>query len=252
MLVRANIDLLRWESEFFGRKIGRILFDVNALILTTAALEAFELVQVKVSAQDTSHLGALGSIGFQPVLGEIDCCYTLSAVPVSSEVVSIFLSSGTTLLAPVVRLATIADIAAVRELAADALEISRFRSPWFNDNERRRFYAKWAENAILGRFDHLCFLVEGVGDIQGFVTLRQLRRDVARIGLLVVAPTVRERGIGRLLCNTALSWCHRHHFRYLWVMTQSTNLPALRLYLASGAILTHTSCWLYRGAHDSI
>ncbi|KYP96717.1 hypothetical protein BG74_07010, partial [Sodalis-like endosymbiont of Proechinophthirus fluctus] len=59
-------------------------------------------------------------------------------------------------------------------------------------------------------------------------------------------------GTSKLLYRAALSWCRSLGFQQLWVATQTANLPALRLYLASGARVVHTAHWLYRGPHDSI
>ncbi|CAK8739860.1 dTDP-fucosamine acetyltransferase [Sodalis praecaptivus] len=79
MSARASIDLLAWESEFFGRRLGRVVFDDAAPRLTPSALTGFALVQAKVVAQATAQMDALSAIGFRPVEGEMDCCCTLPA-----------------------------------------------------------------------------------------------------------------------------------------------------------------------------
>lgn len=255
MSARANIDLLAWESEFFGRRLGRVVFDDAAPLLTPSALTGFALVQAKVAPPATAQLDALSAIGFRTVEGEMDFCYVLPDSASTS-------ASACTCGAPVVgaavlpvseiRLAGEADIPALRALASQTLVQSRFRAPWFSDEERKCFYAQWVENAVRGSFDHLCLVAEGSDGISGLVTLRDIRGQAARIGLLAVSPAASGRGTGKLLCRAALGWCRSRGFRQLWVATQTANLPALRLYLTSGARVVHAAHWLYRGPYDSI
>lgn len=105
--------------------------------LTPAALDSFSIVQAKVAMP--AQINSLSALGFQLVAGEMDCCYTLPPVPtvVATELVAVEM-----------RLADEADIPALRALAAETLEISRFCLPWFSHDERRRFYAQWVENAV--------------------------------------------------------------------------------------------------------
>lgn len=243
MSASATIKFLTWESNFFGRRFGRVVFNNAAPHLTPSTLAEFSLVQAKVAAQATAQIDGLGAVGFLPVVGEIDCCYTLPAYAGHS-----LGEDATALQATEMRLTREADIPAVRALAAQTLVQSRFRSPWFSDEERQRFYAQWVENAVRGSFDHLCLVAQGPTGITGLVTLRDIGWQVARIGLLAVSPAARCHGTGNLLCRAALGWCYSRGFRQLWVSTQTANLPALRLYLASGARVVHVSHWLYRGS----
>lgn len=132
-------------------------FNESVAVLTPAALNTFSLVPA------TAQMKALGALGFQPVEGEIDCCYTLPPVLATVDM---------ELPAAEMRLADVADIPALRALAAETLELSRFRPPWFSDDERRRFYAQWAENAVRGSFDHYCLVAARPGGIAGLVTFR--------------------------------------------------------------------------------
>ncbi|WMQ74226.1 MAG: dTDP-fucosamine acetyltransferase [Sodalis sp.] len=247
MSARASVDLLAWESEFFGRRLGCVVFEDTAPRLTPSAMTGFALVQAKVAAQAMTQIDALSAIGFRPVEGEMDCCYTLPVCASGAPC-----AGAAALPAAEIRLAREADIPELRTLAAQTLVQSRFREPWFSDEERQRFYAQWVTNAVRGSFDHLCLVAKGPDGLSGLVTLRNIGRQVARIGLLAVSPAARGRGTGKLLCRAALGWCCSCGFRQLWVATQTANLPALRLYLANGARVVHAAHWLYRGHHDSI
>ena len=89
-------------------------------------------------------------------------------------------------------------------------------------------------------------MIEQDGHLQGFVTLRKKSVDDARIGLLAVWPSQRNRGIGHKLIQAAHHWCVARGLTTLCVATQFSNLPAIRLYIRSGGLLTETAYWLYR------
>ncbi len=72
MPVRANIEPLRWESDFFGFSSGKLVFDPAAPALSSAGLDAFKVVQAKVAAHCPHRLDALATLGFRLVEGETD------------------------------------------------------------------------------------------------------------------------------------------------------------------------------------
>lgn len=171
MPVRANIEALEWVNRFFAVNSAMVRFDEHAPLLTSEALAGWSRVQAKVAASDTTCLDALQQLGFQLVEGEVDL-----ALPVGNPA-----DIGA-------EWAVESDIARLRELAAEAFSMSRFRAPWYAADASGRFYAQWIENAVLGTFDHQCLLFRAPdGDIRAFVSLRQLNDTDARIGLLVGA-----------------------------------------------------------------
>ncbi|MEG1691292.1 MAG: dTDP-4-amino-4,6-dideoxy-D-galactose acyltransferase, partial [Hafnia sp.] len=131
--------------------------------------------------------------------------------------------------------------------AAQAFALSRFRAPWYQAGDSARFYAEWVEKAVLGTFDHQCLLVLNTQmKPAGFVTLRALANGEARIGLLAVAPEAAGLGIGKQLMQLAQNWCRDNNLSCLHVATQTGNIPALRLYIRSGAVIESSAYWLYR------
>jgi len=240
MPVHANLEPLRWESDFFGFSNGRLVFDPAAPPITVDALDAFKVVQAKVTANCPRRVDALMVLGFRQVEGETDLSVRLApADGPDAAVCGSFVTAG-------IRLADGGDIPVLRQMASTAFSLSRFREPWYSGADNRRFYALWAENAVLGRFDHRCLVVGPPGGIIGMVTLRDISVDEVRIGLLSVDPAFGGRGIGRQLFNAALAWCREHHKKRLRVATQTGNIAALRLYIACGATIDSTAYWLYR------
>lgn len=225
MLIRASIEPLAWESEFFALTCARLQFSDEAPVLTAECLADCPRVQAKIPAQRNDWLDGLQELGFQLVEGECDFLLTVPA------------SIADTGLA----VASIGDIPQLRQMAAEAFQFSRFRVPWYQPADSGRFYACWVEKAVMGHFDDQCLLAcDALGHCQGFVSLRQLNQHQARIGLLA------GRGQGALLIQAARHWCAVRHIRQLYVATQLANTVAMRRYIESGGELQTTAYWLYR------
>ncbi|PWC16550.1 dTDP-4-amino-4,6-dideoxy-D-galactose acyltransferase [Brenneria roseae subsp. roseae] len=232
--IRATIEPLNWESEFFNLVSGKLNFSSSAPVLTPAALARYALTQAKIPADNLALADTLANIGFRLVEGEVDLCLSLDDTPATAVL-------------PRQRVADSADIPMLRQAAAKVFSLSRFRSPWYQPTDSGRFYARWIENAVLGTFDNLCLLVENEAGVpQGWVTIRQLGDGEARIGLLGVFPDVTTRGVGAQLMALAEMWCRQQGIQRLRVATQVGNVAALRLYLRRGARVEGTAYWLYR------
>ncbi|QHB30903.1 dTDP-4-amino-4,6-dideoxy-D-galactose acyltransferase [Yersinia canariae] len=243
MPVHASIEPLAWESEFFQRQSAKLNFSNSAPQLDPAELDAFTLTQAKVPTHRLDLIDALGQLGFKLVEGEVDLALSV-ADAVGTENATPQSEAGTYQH----RVAIPEDIPLLRGVAAKAFALSRFRAPWYDPQDSGRFYALWAEKAVLGTFDHQCLLVmDSAGQPAGFVTLRDLQDGCARIGLLAVFPDAQGKGIGSLLMSAAKQWCQSHGLHRLRVATQMSNIAALRLYIRSGASIESTAYWLCRG-----
>lgn len=234
MRVHGNIEPLVWESEFFQRHSARLQLADDGPQLTAAELDAFALVQAKIPAQRLDLADALAAYGFRLVEGEVDL-----SLKVGMESAN---DNGTQ-----VRVAVAEDITALRAAATQTFALSRFRAPWYQCDDSARFYALWAEKAVLGTFDHQCLLtLDSAQQPSGFVTLRDLGAGEARIGLLAAWPDAVGKGIGTRLMTAASQWCQSRGIQRLRVATQVGNVAALRLYIRSGASVESTAYWLYR------
>ncbi|ELY4128125.1 dTDP-4-amino-4,6-dideoxy-D-galactose acyltransferase [Cronobacter malonaticus] len=227
MHVRASIEPLAWESQFFGIDSAIVRFSDTAPALDVAQLSRWPRVQAKVPAARSDLLDGLAQLGFRLVEGEVDFALTLTPdAPVPDAQITT---------------ATPDDIPLLRDAAAEAFAMSRFRAPWYAPDASGRFYAQWVENAVKGVFDHECLILRTPqGALRGFVTLRALNEQEARIGLLA------GRGAGEALMQAARHWCVTRGLYTLRVATQAGNRAALRRYIASGGNIESTAYWLYR------
>lgn len=239
MFVRANIEKLIWDSEFFAIPVAR-LTDINepgAPLLINDSFTDYKLIQAKIPADDYVALNGLQNTGFQIADGEIDFEIKIDSASETDKHSLV--------------LATKADIPQLRELAANAFRLSRFRSPWFREQDNRRFYALWAEKSVFGTYDDFCLTIKDEQQvIKGFVTLRRLNDSEMRVGLLCVNSDYRKQGIGEALVNNAISWCRKHQAGCLRIATQTGNTAALRLYIKCGATVAGSSYWLYRSTQE--
>ncbi|MBL5886425.1 dTDP-4-amino-4,6-dideoxy-D-galactose acyltransferase [Lelliottia aquatilis] len=222
--LRGVLEPLTWESQFFALPSAVVRFRDDAPALTTADFTPWRRVQAKIPAGRADWLDALQKLGFQFVEGEVDLTLAVTHhAPTEAEV------------------ATEQDIPALRQMAALAFAQSRFRAPWYAPDDSGRFYAQWIENAVKGTFDHECLVFRAnSGEIEAFVSLRQLSEDEARIGLLA------GRGMGDKLMQAALHWAEQRQLSTLRVATQLGNTAALKRYIASGGTIDATAYWLYR------
>jgi len=222
--VNGVLESLSWESAFFGVPSAIVRLRDDAPALNAADFAAWQRVQAKIPAMRADLLDALQQQGFQLVEGEVE----LSILVARHD-------------APGAEIATEQDIPALRQMAAQAFAQSRFRAPWYAPQDSGRFYAQWIENAVKGTFDHVCLVFRAAdGQLQGFVSLRKLSEQDARIGLLA------GRGMGEKLMQAALHWAQQQQLSTLRVATQMGNTAALKRYIASGANVDATAYWLYR------
>lgn len=241
MSVRASIEHLAWESDFFALKTAKLAFSPDAAPLSAADFAPYDLVQAKISAGDNAALDGLSALGFSLAESEVDFALTLKSGTENAVSDSTLYYADET------------DIPVIKQAAAQVFSQSRFRAPWYQPDDSARFYAVWAEKAVRGTFDKDCLLIRNKNnEIAGFVTLRQTDEHSARIGLLAVLPGNQGQGIGLTLMSAAQQWCAEHHCRVLRVATQLSNLAAMRLYTKSGGAVDSTAYWLYRGCNDSI
>ncbi|MDU2732214.1 MAG: dTDP-4-amino-4,6-dideoxy-D-galactose acyltransferase [Mixta calida] len=230
MPVHASIKSLDWENQFFQRNSAQLVWD-DAVVLEAAQLAAFDLVQAKVDSRETARLDALQQLGFRLVEGEADLLLAVTAAERQTGI----------------RIARPEHIPALRAAAGAAFALSRFRAPWYQAHDSARFYAQWIENAVRGTFDNQCLIAhDEQGKLQGFVSLREVGADAARIGLLATLPTAQGKGIGTKLMLAAVDWCRARRLTRLHVATQLSNLAAMRLYTRCGAAIDSTAYWLYR------
>lgn len=227
-MIDWHFEEAEWDSQFFGLSIGKLIENSIPTILQPE----FDLYWAKIQAINTNLIDRLTASGFRYVEGEIKLAKKLISGKVENQAN--------------MELATPCDIISLKSLTSGLYQFSRYRSPWFSEEDKNRFYATWIEKAVLGTFDDVCLLQrEADRRISGFISLR-VKQDKAVIGLMGVAPDYQGKGIGQKLMQMAESFVSSKNAYEIEIATQAANTSALNLYIKSGFRPKNTYIWLYK------
>jgi dTDP-4-amino-4,6-dideoxy-D-galactose acyltransferase len=231
---------LDWDSQFFGRRIGRI----TTAIASRAALDdalgrarraGCECLYYLVDPKALVVTDALESAGFTP----IDVRITLEGH-----------AGHDSALAATTRTATAADLPRLRDIASHSHHDARF----YHDSRFARarcdaFYATWIERSVLhGLADHV-LTIDADDGAAGYVTCKKEADGPGSIGLLAVAKYARGRGYGPKLLAGALDWFERQGIGRVRVVTQERNVAAQHLYRRHGFVPCDAKLWYHLWLH---
>ncbi len=216
------IEIIKWDSEFFGRKIGRLAAvppDTETLKrdLDDAVREKFAYLTCRLGAGEIGAVHGLENHGFY--LTDIGIIWEKRPFDLQAPQVS-------------VREGTLADAEAVRKITAGLFKDGRFyHDPFFTQEEADRLYQAWAENSFKGQADKV-FLVND----KGFITCK-VSGDVGNIPLVGVGVPYQGQGIGTALLQAASKWFLEMKVRLITVRTQAGNGNAIKFYGRNGFYL---------------
>lgn len=228
--MKNNVVTLAWDSEFFSKNIATVT-DIN--LVTVDELVSFDLITNKVSSENYAELTQFTQLGFSLAEGELLFSKKLTEISSFNE--------------PML-LAKEKDISKLVSLAKQSYVSTRFRQPWFTDEQSANFYGLWIEKAVRGEFDDVCLIIKENDDIQGFVSLKKLNQEI-KIGLIAVAETAQGKGIARQLLTLAEVYAIQQQCNQMSVATQTSNIPAINLYIRNNYSLIESNYWLYK-AHS--
>jgi ribosomal protein S18 acetylase RimI-like enzyme len=235
--VTAPVEVLDWDSEHFGVRIGRVpsgRLDAQSAGAVLAAAEEAQVacLYLLAAADDQDTVRAAEDAGFRLT----DVRLTLDR-PASADVLA----------HPDVRAAVPGDVGALAPIAADAHTDSRFfADPRFDRAAAARLYERWIEASVAGDFADLAFTALADGAPCGYITGRS--GDEASIGLLGVGAAARGRGLGPQLVAAFVAAAARAGAERVSVVTQGRNVQAQRLYQRAGFRTARVELWYHRWA----
>jgi dTDP-4-amino-4,6-dideoxy-D-galactose acyltransferase len=242
-------EVLAWDSEFFGCRIGRIvpigatgdrldravLAEVDAWCRT----EAIDCLYFLAGSGDPATAALAEESGFRLV----DLRVTLEGplTPGPSPIP--------------VRQSRIEDIPALRRIAAASHHDSRFYAdPHFDRGRCDELYATWIEKSCRGEGADVVLVAEADGAAAGYISCRMLSEGtglIGLIGLIAVDAAARGRGLGGALVGAAQSWLAARGASRVRVATQGRNARAQRFYQAHGLLTQSIGLWFHRWADRS-
>lgn len=226
-----------WDSNFFKKPI----YDIdsngkNNLDTLKENLNTNGLVTSKIKSQDLNKINELSSLGYSYCEGELDFIKQIQPIE-STKLPDTNITPATPL-----------DLPELNEIISNLYEYSRFKSPWFSQKERARFYTEWLKKAVHGTFDDICYLLKDKinQSILGFITLK-VNANSGQIGLIGVSELARGKGVASQLLNHASNYFSSKGCHCFTVATQTSNLPAINLYIKNNFQVKSSSVWFYKG-----
>jgi len=219
--------LKEWDSRFFNRNI----FDLN--FLDHSDINDWPenaLIQKKISAAD--YLNIDNSIVKEFSLVEGELLFSKKIDGYKIEIDSFCF-------------AEYDDITELKSIVKGLYISSRYRAPWFTENERDLFYQKWIENSVLTTFDDCCLLLKEKNKIIGFVSLR-IRNNIATIGLIGVNKLYQGKGVGSRLLKLVENYSAKKLAQKINVATQASNISAAKLYNKNNYYISNIAYWFYK------
>jgi GNAT superfamily N-acetyltransferase len=260
----AALRSLPWDSEFFGRGVGRIEFlgtsaeshlmsAENMLrcenfvrkVLLEASARRIEYLSVQVDSADALLLSVLQRLGF--VVLDTIICYLLDLSQFDGH-------AGDEASEPLadieqVRRATAADMDAVADISRICFGDTRYNANRFNSDpllagdKVAELYGLWAMKSISGEMAEKVFVFDQGKGCEGFITVAKpdgsdlkFGLKLASIPLNAVAPHSHGRGIYSALVRHALTKLKADGHDWVDIRTQLPNNAVHRTWQKLGAI----------------
>jgi dTDP-4-amino-4,6-dideoxy-D-galactose acyltransferase len=229
------IEFLEWDSEFFGRRVGRAnLKEVIALdeCLQSANQQRYELLYIYSPIPIKASL--ISKYTFIDVGGHIAYARNLSGhaleevkrVPEISEYQVDILTPE------------------LLKIAFLSGHLSRFKiDPLLPAGSYERLYETWLANTIMNRPKTAIYTYHVGGKIAGLIT-SESHGPKCTIDLLAVLQSCQGQGIGTKLINCMQDICIANNVASVEVKTQLSNISARALYLKN-SFVEHERSFLY-------
>jgi len=233
------IQILDWDSQFFGHRIGRItqdFLDEPSLVAINQFVEVNQLecvfflsqldndVTVQLAERENFHLVDLRITLHIPNLNALE--FPEPNLPIED--------------------AGVADIPALRLIAAENHTLSRFfTDTHFPRPKCRELYATWVEKAVRDPNTRV-FTWRAGGEACAYVTAKICPESCGEIDLVGVAPQYQGRGLGPQLIVQALRYFQHQKINRVTTVTQGRNAHALKLYQKCGFSIASIALWYHK------
>jgi RimJ/RimL family protein N-acetyltransferase len=229
---------LEWDSEFFQRRIARVvptrLTEENLPeIWSSCAAQNIDCMYFLAEAGDPATVKLAEKSGFH----FMDIRMTLER-PLKG---TLRLNGS----AQRIRSWQEQDIADLKTIAKVSHRDSRFYyDPTFPSPMCDDFYETWIERSCHGYANHV-FVAELNDEPAGYVTCEQRDQETGSIGLFAVAAKAQGCGLGQDLIQSALNWFVEKGVRLVTVVTQGRNTKAQRVYQHCGFVTRSVHLWYH-------
>lgn len=221
------LEILEWDSSFFGYKIGKINAaeieaEQLAEIINQAKNKGTRLIYLFADPDDHVSHNAAQLNGAKLVDQKITFHIKIDASVISATDIHI---EQFELQYPTSQLIN---------LSVQSGLYSRYKiDTEFKNNEFEKLYLAWIENSVNKKIADYTFVYKEAGVELGFVTLK-LRESYGEIGLIAVDESSRGKAIGRKLTSAVINLLYDKNISDLHVATQIENKDACNFYRKVG------------------
>jgi dTDP-4-amino-4,6-dideoxy-D-galactose acyltransferase len=224
-----DVQLLDWDSQFFGFKTARLLpskLERGQLehALQNTRTQGMRLVYWNIPNEAPYDVSTLGGRLVDRKTTFVMDLARLNAKDANPEIALQSYQPGT------------AD-EVLYNLALQAGEYSRFaRDPQFPQEKFQALYREWMRKCLTGELAAAVLAAGNKDHPSGMVTLSD-KGDYGEIGLIAVDSAARGKHLGEELVRAAQRWYLEHGLKRAQVVTQGDNLPACNLYRKCGYVV---------------
>ncbi len=228
---------LDWDSAHFGMRVGRVMprrADCEGMreALGWAASENIDCMYLLADSSDPVTARSVQDAGFRMVGVRAGLGVTLAA------------SAGTD--GAGIRPAAAGDVPYLRQLASRSHYDSRFYADGrFSREACDRLFSMWIERSCTdSSFAGAVFVPEIDGQPAGYITCA-MKEGAGEIGLIAVDERSRNQGLGAKLLARAEQWFAAQGAPRAGVVTQASNVKALRMYERHGFRIESIGLWFH-------
>ena len=225
-------ELLSWDTEFFGVRIGRITERKLSPVVMNAIRNWSRQNDVNclyyiADSDDIQSIRLAEENGFRNVEIRITYEYNLKDWdPETREIRNPDIH---------LRPARAGDLQVLIEMSTDSFRDSRwYFDPEFPEGKTRAYYPVWVENSLNGYTDYV-LVAEHDGQVMGYIT-GNLQKDktAGTIEIMAVRPEARGLGIGHELFSSSLDIQKLNGSEYIVTNTQGRNITTNRMLIRHG------------------
>ncbi|MDR2836327.1 MAG: GNAT family N-acetyltransferase [Bacteroidales bacterium] len=223
-----TIEYLSWDSDFFNKKIGKILYDIqneNILkeLLAKAKTENYDLLYIFAPENLFIENDILKTFSGKLIDRKVLYSQHIDSKKKEEETQEIISTYSETDLTK-----------ELEELAYLSGQYSRFLlDKNFDSNDFYKLYKTWITKSLTKEMADKVFVIKEKEKIVGMATLKY-EENFGDIGLIAVSETVQEKGYGKKLINACISDLSNNGIYQIEVPTQLDNLSACRFYEKCG------------------
>ena len=209
------IDFVKWDSDFFQLRIGKINpgnFDLEEFLL---GKDSYDLIYISEKSDNLNRIDAIQSLNLEPI--DIKLIYSKEILHV--ENVNDIHEYGVSIPSDkLIRLSLQAGI------------YSRFYIDQnFKIEQYNKLYSQWIESSVAKSLADFVFINGSEDSPNGFITLK-LDKGFTQIGLIAVDDSQRGQGIGKKLIQKTEYVSKLKGYSIIKVVTQKGNASACKFY----------------------